>query len=242
MRTRREFAEALAQLDLLHVDRAVALLWYYRHSQEYEERSSSDLANDLQEEGFPRPHVTRLRQGLQRSRYAVAGMRAGSFRINLRYLTELDDTYGDLIGLAPVDVVDTVLPFEWVAGTRGYLEAMVRQINGSYQFGFFDCGAVLIRRLIESLIIDVYIHSGRHHEIQNQGVFFTLDGLIAFLSGDPRMALGRNTPANLREIKQIGDTAAHDRVYVTPQLDIDDAMPRIRRTVRELLTLSGIQP
>ena len=242
MRTRREFAEALAQLDLSHVERAVAFLWYYRHSQEYEERSSSDLANDLQEEGFPRPHVTRLRQGLQRSCYSVAGRRAGSFRINLRYLAELDEIYGDLIGFAPVDVVDTVLPFEWVAGTRGYLEGMVRQINGSYQFGFYDCSAVLIRRLVESLIIDVYINLGRHHEIQNQGVFFALDGLIAFISGDPQLVLGRNTPANLREIKHIGDTAAHDRVYITHQLDIDDAMPRIRRTVRELLTLSEIQP
>ena len=242
MRTRREFAESLAQLELTHVELAIALLWYYRQSQEYEERSSSDIANDLQEEGFPRPHVTRLRQALQRSRYAVAGQRAGSFRINLRYLVELDERYGELIGFAEVEVEDTVLPFEWVAGTRSYLEGMVRQINGSYQFGFFDCSAVIIRRLVESLIIDVYISLGRHHEIQNQSVFFSLEGLVTYLTSDGQVPLSRNTPATLREIKLMGDTAAHDRVYMTHQLDIDDAKPRIRRVIRELLTLSGIQP
>jgi hypothetical protein len=218
------------------------LLWYYRQSQEYEERSSSDLANDLQEEGFPRPHPTRLRDSLRRSQLSVAGRRPGSFRINLRYLAELDEQYSELIGITRVDVEDTVLPFEWVAGTRSYLEGMVRQINGSYQFGFYDCCAVLIRRLVESLIIDVYISSGRHHEIQNQGVFLALDGLIAFISSDNHLVLARNSPISMREIKQMGDTAAHDRVYMTHKLDLDDAMPRIRRTVRELLTLSGIQP
>ena len=240
MRTRREFAETLAEFDLTHLDRAIALLWYYRQSQEFEERTSSDLANDLQEEGFTKPHVSRLHQGLLKSRYAIRGTRPRSFRLNLRYLSELDERYSELLGLAQVEIENTVLPFEWVAGTRAYLESLVRQINGSYQFGFYDCSVVLCRRLMESLIIEVYIHQGRHHEIQNQGIFLSLDGLIKRICSDNQIPLSRNAPATMRDLKLLGDTAAHDRVYITHQLDIDDAKPRIRRLIRELLALSGI--
>lgn len=62
MKTRTDFAQALAKQELSHVDRAIGLLWYYRHSQEYEERSASELATDLHDEGFPKPNVTRLHE------------------------------------------------------------------------------------------------------------------------------------------------------------------------------------
>ncbi|KAA3643217.1 MAG: DUF4145 domain-containing protein [Chloroflexi bacterium] len=241
MRTRREFSESLANLNLTHADRAIALLWYYRQSQEYEERTSSDLANDLHEEGFNKPHVTRLRQHLLRSRYVVRGTRDGSFRINLRYLSDLDDIYSELLDVAQVEILDTVLPSEWVAGTRVYLENMVSQINGSYQYGFYDCCAVMCRRLMESLIIEIYIRYGRHNEIQNQGIFFGLEGLINHITADNQIVLSRNARRNMMELKQLGDTAAHDRVYITPQIDIDDVRLRIRRLTQELLVHSGIR-
>ena len=44
----------------------------------------------------------------------------------------------------------------------------------------------------------------------------------------------------MTEIKQLGDTAAHDRVYITRQGDIDDIKQKYRRLLQELLSLSGI--
>jgi len=241
MQTRREFAERLAELDLTHLDRAIAFFWFYRHSQEYEERTSSDIADDLLAEGFNRPNVTRLHQGLLRTRFVIRGIRPRTFRLNLRYLTQLDDKYGELLDLTRVEIHDNVLPSEWFAGTRGYLEDLVSQINGSYQFGFYDCCAVMCRRLMESLIIEFYIQQGRHHEVQNQGIFFCLSRLIQYISTDAQIALGRHTPKSMQELKQLGDTAAHDRVYITHKLDIDDAKPQIRMLIQELLSQSGIK-
>lgn len=62
-----------------------------------------------------------------------------------------------------------LLPSEWVAGTRKYLEQMVYQINAAYEYGMYDASAVLMRRLMESLIIEIYIHKKRHHDIQVGG-------------------------------------------------------------------------
>ena len=80
MESRSGFTRELAKLSLSHVERAVALLWYYRQTQEFEERTASELSNDLQDEGFPKPNVTRLRSDLSRSRSTVKGRRASVVR------------------------------------------------------------------------------------------------------------------------------------------------------------------
>jgi len=240
MASRAEFARQIAKLPLSNVERAIAFLWYYRQTQEFEERSTRDLVADLQEEGFPRPNVTRLREELQHSRLTVKGRQPGTFQIDLRRVSELEEKYGDMIRTKRLDVAGGVIPSEWVAGTRRYLEQIVLQINGCHQFGFYDGCAVLSRRLMESLIIEIYIREGRHHEIQSNGVFLPLERLIAIVTSDTNVALARNTKKTMVETKQLGDTAAHDRVYVTPQVDIDDHKAKYRRMIQELLEKAGI--
>lgn len=143
--------------------------------------------------------------------------------------------------LKRVDAVpDSIIPNEWVAGTRTYLEKLVHQINASYEYGLSDACAVLCRRLMESLIIEIYIHDGRQHEIQQNGVFIFLDKLIKYITSDKKVTLGRSAPGAMAEVKQLGDTAAHDRTYITPPLDIDDMKLRYRRLIRELLDKAGI--
>lgn len=41
-----------------------------------------------------------------------------------------------------IEPSDSVLPRELFSGTRGYIEKVVRQINGSFDCGFYDCCAV----------------------------------------------------------------------------------------------------
>ncbi len=241
MADRSRFARGIASLELSHTDRAIAFLWYYRQSQEFEERTACDLANDLRDEGFPKPNVTRLNRDLTRSRLTIKGRRTGSFQIDVRHLSDLQDKYGQFLRIQKVDVQDSVIPNDWVAGTRVYLEGLVHQINGSYDCGFYDACATISRRLMESLIIEIYIQGGRHHEIQNDGVFLGLERLIAHVKADRKLTLGRNTPRTMTDVKQLGDTAAHDRVYITSKQDIDDLLPRYRRMLQDLLVACGIR-
>jgi hypothetical protein len=45
----------------------------------------------------------------------------------------------------------------------------------------------------------------------------------------------------MTEVKNIGDTAAHDRNYITEQLDLADGfLLRYRRLIRELMGMAGI--
>lgn len=241
MKSRKDFARSLSEHEgLTHLERAVALLWYYRETQQFDERTAGELAADLAEEGFPKPNVTRLAEDLRRSSRAVRGARLRSFKIDVRSLNILEETFGPISVVKKTDVRDSILPMNWFEGTRTYLERLALQINGTYDFGWYDSCAAISRRLMETLIIEIYVHEKRHHEIQNNGVFFGLEKLISYVRNDSLVTLGRNSPKTMLEIKQLGDTAAHDRVYITEQVDIDDVKLKYRRLISELLSLAGI--
>jgi len=240
MVTRSQFARHLAKLNVSHIDRAVAFLYYYRETQQFEERSARDLAADLHDEGFPRPNVTLLKRALSRSRFTTRGARSGVYKLDVRRLGDLEALYGEFLDQKKVSVAGDVIPSDWISGTRPYLEQMVYQINATYEYGMFDACAVLCRRLMESLIIEIYIQQKRHSDIQHDGVFFMLDRLIVHVGNDQNIQLSRNIAKTMREVKQLGDTAAHDRTYITPQIDIDDLKARYRRLIMELLSVSGV--
>lgn len=239
---RKQFAQEISQLNLTRGEQAIALLWYYWRTQTYEERTASELASDLAEEHLGRPNVTVLHNYLSKSKQTVKGKRPKSFQLHAKYVPILDDKYGHLLKLKKADTTPSVIPDSFVRGTRPHLENLVRQINGCYNAGFFDASAVLIRRLIESLIIEVFIHHRLVHEIRVNNAFLMLDGLISKVSNHSQIHLGRNTPPTLEDVKTLGDTAAHDRTYITPTEDIDELKLRIRRAVKDLLAKADIHP
>lgn len=241
MSERSNLAEAIAPTAKTHFARAIAFLWFYRHSGEYLDRTAAELAKDLQNEDFPKPRVSRLHLELANSRYTVKGSRVKSFKINRAYAAELDKRYSSLVNAKRAIATESILPSEWVADTRKNLEKLAYQINGSYYAGFYDGCAVLMRRLMETLIIETYVHKSRSDEIKTDGNFRPLDWLISKAINDSSLHLNRNSKRSMGEIKHLGDTAAHDRNYITRQTNIDDLKPRYMKLIHELLNLAGFQ-
>ncbi len=65
-----------------------------------------------------------------------------------------------------------------VKGTRPYIEKISNQINGCYEYGWFDACAVMIRRLLETLIIEVFEHHKIESKIKKSGDYLYLKDLI----------------------------------------------------------------
>jgi hypothetical protein len=106
---------------------------------------------------------------------------------------------------------DSLLPKELFQGTRGYLERVAFQINASYDYGLFDCCAVMCRRLIETLIIEVYEAMLRADEIKgSDGHFLMMNGLLSVMLQDKTINLGRNSLQGLGALKELGDKSAHN--------------------------------
>jgi hypothetical protein len=135
-----------------------------------------------------------------------------------------------------------VIPRSIVRGTRGYIEKVANQANGCYEKGWYDACAVMIRRLIETLIIEAYEKHSIANKIQNsQGDFFFLRDLISCCLSETAWNLSRNCKQALPQLKDIGDKSAHSRRFVAQRGDLDPKLSDIRLVVQEFLYLSDLK-
>lgn len=137
---------------------------------------------------------------------------------------------------------EQVLAFSLVRGTRGYIEKIVNEVNGCYEKGWFDACAVMIRRLVETMIIETYEHHGIADTIKNSnGDFFYLSTLIDSMLAEKKWNLSRNTKTALPRLKSVGDLSAHNRRYVAHRSDIAKILTDLRVVVQELVFLAGLK-
>ncbi len=137
---------------------------------------------------------------------------------------------------------ELVLPFSVVRGTRGYIERVVHQINGCFENGWNDAAAVMIRRLLETLIIEAFEHHRIASKIQNSaGDFFYLRDLIDACLRETAWNLTRNCKQAMPRLKDIGDKSAHSRRYNAHRGDIAPMTADLRLVVQELIYLAALK-
>jgi hypothetical protein len=137
-----------------------------------------------------------------------------------------------------------VLPSALVKDTRLYLQKIVNQINGCYERGWYDGCAVMMRRFVETLIIESFIKHSIESTIKNpvSGDFLMLKDLIIKMLAEPKFKnLTRPTKQGLGKLKEIGDLSAHSRTFTAHREDIDNVSMAFRVVSEELLYLSGIK-
>ena len=128
-----------------------------------------------------------------------------------------------------------------LAMARGYLEKVVLQLNASYDAQLYDCCAVMCRRLLETLIIEVYEHCGRAREIKgSDGNFLMLNGLVGYFENDKAFNVSRNGMKGLRDFKSLGDLSAHNRRFNARKEDIDRVRDGLRVAIEELAHLAKL--
>ncbi len=138
---------------------------------------------------------------------------------------------------------EELFPMEIVEGTRNYIERIAAQANGCYQQGWYDACAVLVRRLIEILIVDCFEQHNTASKIEGaDGRYYGLDRLIdLFLAETWHMPqyMRRYLP-RLKDLKEIGDSAAHGR-SITTKATIDRFSQAIFHTFQGLIHIAGFE-
>jgi hypothetical protein len=137
---------------------------------------------------------------------------------------------------------EQVLPMDVVKKTRDNIVQIVLQANGCYENKWFDACAVMIRRLVETLIIEVYESKGRGKEItDHDNNFLMLRELIDKILNASAWTLSRETKQSLPNLKLLGDRSAHNRHYLAKKLDVDKNLPGLRVVVDDLLHLASLK-
>ena len=136
----------------------------------------------------------------------------------------------------PKKVLDLIIPNQIVSNEKGYFQKVIYQINGCYQDKYYDASFVMIRRAIETLIIEVYESLNIEDQIKDSNEnFFQFNKLIDEAVANPKIKLSKIAKADLKAIKKFGDTAAHNRRLNLIKQDIDKYSDSIRLIVEELI-------
>jgi hypothetical protein len=115
-----------------------------------------------------------------------------------------------------------------------YIKRICNQINGSYEHGWNDACAVMIRKLVETLIIELYEANEINDKIKNiDGDYLFFNDLISKVTTESKWHLSRNTKRDLKKIKESGDKSAHNRKYIAIKTDIDDLKTPLRDIFQE---------
>lgn len=135
-----------------------------------------------------------------------------------------------------------IIPPAVVRGTRGYIEKITNQVNGAYERGWYDCCAVMMRRLLETLIIEAF----ENHNIQakitgTNGEYFYLRDLIAAALSETSWTLTRNTKSALPKLKDVGDKSAHSRRFIAHRQDIEPLASGFRGVIQEFVYLANLK-
>jgi Domain of unknown function (DUF4145) len=125
---------------------------------------------------------------------------------------------------------------------RGHLVAVGRQMNGSYASGWYDACAVMMRRLLESAIIEAFEARKIDAKIKNSttGDFLQLTGLVAAALAESTWNLPRTVKRTLDGLKDLGHRSAHNRYYLATKPDLDKYVDAYREAVEAFLHLAGL--
>lgn len=145
----------------------------------------------------------------------------------------------------PMDHASGFLPEAVWSNTRGYIEAVCKQLNGCFKNAYYDAAAVMLHRLLETLIIEAYEHLKREAEVKDTGGnYFLLKDLVVRACGEKNHAalnLGRDTKKALGDARESGNWSAHARRYIAVADDLTKKQAGIRVAVQELIQLADLK-
>jgi hypothetical protein len=144
---------------------------------------------------------------------------------------------------SPTITDEPVLPKAVVTPAgKSYLVSVVIQANACHTARCYDACAVMVRKLVEILIIELYESAANESEIKNSdGDYLMLSGLIDNVLKAPHWSLARDTKSTLPKVKALGDRAAHNRRFLAKSGDLQNVLPGLRVIVDDLLHLAKLK-
>lgn len=132
-----------------------------------------------------------------------------------------------------------LFPLEVLEGARTYIIRTARQAIVCYDYQQYDACLVMIRRLLETLIIELFERHNINERIKdaNGNYQFCGDLIDKLLSEKKTWTIGRNSKQALPEIKAKGDLSAHNRLYNATKSDVDSIKLGLRIFLEELMHL-----
>ena len=137
-----------------------------------------------------------------------------------------------------VIVTDELLPLDTLDTAPYYIVLTAKQMNQCFECFLYDAVLVMMRKLIETLIIECFERHGIDGYIKDQnGQFFFLSDLIPRFVTSNKWNVSRNLETNIKMVKKYGDLSAHNRRFLAKKSDMNIFKFELRQVVQEMIMI-----
>lgn len=157
---------------------------------------------------------------------------------NLRILKNRIDFYDEVSSTEKKESLEKIELFssDILQNTRGYIENTGKQIILCYKYDLYDACLVMIRRLLETLIIECFEKFKIQSKIQDSsGKYLRLSDLIGILLKEKTWTINPKIKHVFSKIKLLADMSAHSRRFIAKKADIDQFKIELRIIIEELV-------
>lgn len=138
---------------------------------------------------------------------------------------------------SPTPASTLFLPDDIFELRHGVLNKILWEVNTSYEARCYNASATMLRRILETLIIEAFENNGVGSKIvASNGDHLKLKALIDRAVAEPILRLTANTKRLLPQLKFFGDMGAHNRLLLVKKGDLDRLHAAIRAGFGELAT------
>jgi hypothetical protein len=206
-------------------------------------KSSGQLTKVLGDHHLGTANQTALAEAIRKTK--LANELQGGFLLKPGSRKIIRNWFPDLNGIQPaINQSSGYLPEPIWNNTRGYIEEVCRELNGTFHNAYYNSSAVMLRRLLETLIIEAYEHIDRASEIRDgSGNYLMLSDLAERACGEKGhkgLNLGRDSKAALRDARNIGNWSAHARRFLAHAGDLTKLQSGARLLVQELVQIAEL--
>lgn len=137
-----------------------------------------------------------------------------------------------------VIVTDELLPLEILDTAPYYINLTAKQMNQCFECHLYDAVLVMMRKLIETLIIECFERYGIDDNIKDdKGNFFFLSELIPRFVVADKWNVSRNLETHIKMVKKYGDLSAHNRRFFARKSDMNIFKFEMRQVIQEIIMI-----
>lgn len=238
-----DFCDVVKKLSKSNAEKALAVLWFLDHEQPNIAKTAGQLTKVFSDHHIGTPNQTTLAEGIRKTKLANESKSGFSLKPGSRKV--IRDWLPDLDGMQPaMDQASGYLPEPIWKNTRGYVEVICRELNGCFRHAYYNAAAVMLRRLLETLIIEAYERLSRESEIKNAGGNYLMLSDLAERAcgenGHRGLNLGRDSKKALKDARDVGNWSAHARRFLAHAGDLTKLQSGMRLLVQELIQIADI--
>jgi hypothetical protein len=237
-----DFCEVVKKSNRPNAEKALAILWHFDQDQPDIAKTAGQLTKILGDHHIGTPNQTSLAEAIRKTKLTNESKNGFSLKPGSRKL--IREWFPDLDGIQPaMDHSSGYLPEPIWKNTRGYIEEVCRELNGSFRQAYYNAAAVMLRRLLETLIIEAYEHLCREDEIKSGGNYLMLSELAERACGENGhrgLNLGRDSKKALKEARNLGNWSAHARRFLAHAGDLTKIQAGMRLLVQELIQIADL--